>query len=633
MTENNSKIEDIKRRLYEREDTISERPREGVLHQVTHKAPEDWQGGIKKADDSNQNKNMKKPSTSIFKYFFILAVVFFIAAIGYAIYMFSNGGVSVSNDNIDITVLGNAFAKGGEELPLQVEIVNRNKANLELANLIVEYPKGADDNSTDVVRLPYDSIGTIKPGQSVTRDVKVTLFGTEQSTRNIKISLEYHPEGSNAIFSKDTEYPITISSAPLSLNIDTPTSISSNQPFSFNVTATLNTTLPTGNTILQVAYPSNFIFDSAIPAPSIGNSVWDLSSLTLTNPIPIIIKGRLVGQDGDEQVFHVYAGATNKNNQSIVSVVYNSLLQTILISKPFLEARILVNSQDLPEYIASGGGNIHAEISWANNLSTKITDAQIIASISGNVLDKSSVSPSEGFYDSVNSQIIWDKNSIPELGSIEPGARGNISFNFKSLSLVGLSTVIKDPQIILDVSIKGRQPSEGSTFGDVNNFNKKVIKILSDFQIASSANYSSGEKPPKAESETRYNVNWTLSNSANIITSAQARSVLPIYVNWVGVTKGSTENITYNEITREVIWNIGTVKASTGFGSTREASFQISLKPSTSQIGSVPQLMKDIYLSGTDSFTSTLIKSTRGPITTTLINDPSFQSGDDRVVR
>ena len=633
MTENNSKIEDIKRRLYEREDTISERPREGVLHQVTHKAPEDWQGGIKKADDSNQNKNMKKPSTSILKYFFILAVVFFIAAIGYAIYMFSNGGVSVSNDNIDITVLGNAFAKGGEELPLQVEIVNRNKANLELANLIVEYPKGADDSSTDSVILPYDSIGTIKPGQSVTRDIKVTLFGTEQSTRNIKISLEYHPEGSNAIFSKDKEYPVTISSAPLSLNIDTPTSISSNQPFSFNVTAALNTTLPVGNTILQVAYPSNFIFDSAIPAPSIGNSVWDLSSLTLTNPIPIIIKGRLVGQDGDEQVFHVYAGATNQNNQSIVSVVYNSLLQTILISKPFLEARILVNNQDLPEYTASGGGNIHAEISWANNLSTKITDAQIITSISGNVLDKSSVSPSEGFYDSVNSQIIWDKNSIPELGSIEPGARGDISFNFKSLSLVGLSNAIKDPQIILDVSIKGRQPSEGSTFGDVNNFNKKVIKILSDFQIASSANYSSGEKPPKAESETRYNVNWTLSNSANIITSAQARSVLPIYVNWVGVTKGSTENITYNEVTREVIWNVGTVKASTGFGSTREASFQISLKPSASQIGSVPQLMKDVYLSGTDSFTSTLIKSTRGPITTTLINDPSFQSGDDRVVR
>lgn len=630
MADNHSKIEDIKHRLYEREDTVSNRQREGVLHQISHKAPEDWQSDIK---INNDNKKMKKQSTSVFKYFFIAMVIFFIGAIGFAIYMFSNGGVSVSNDNIDIIVLGNAFAKGGEELPIQIEIVNRNKANLELANLIVEYPKGASDIQTDVVRLPYDSIGTISPGQSITRNIKVVLFGTEKLTRNIKISLEYHPEGSNAIFSKNTEYPVTISMAPISLNIGAPASISSDQPFSFNITTTLNTALPEGNTILQMTYPSNFVFDSAIPAPSIGNSVWDLSKLSVNNNIPITIKGRLVGQDGDEQIFHVYAGATNQNNQSIVSVVYNSLLQSILISKPFLEARILVNNQDLPSYTASGGQNINSGISWANNLPNRITDAQIIASVSGNALDKSFIPVSGGFYDSANNQIIWDKNSIPELGSIEPGARGSISFSFKSLSLVGISNVIKEPQIVLDVSIKGRQPSEGSTFGDVNNFNKKIIKILTDFQIAASATYYSGVMPPKAENETKYIINWTLSNSANNITSASARSILPIYVNWAGIAPGSTENIIYNEITREVTWNIGTVKANTGFGLNREASFIVSLKPSLSQVGSVPQLMKDVYLSGTDSFTSTLIKSTRGPITTSITNDPSYQYGDERVIK
>jgi hypothetical protein len=621
MSENHSKIEDIKHRLYEREDTVTNRPREGTLHIVNHKVSEDWQTEVKKEDDS---QNMKKPPTSIFKKFFILAVVFFIGAVGYSFYMFSNGGTSVSNDNIDITVLGNAFTKGGEELPLQIEIVNRNKANLELANLLVEYPRGANDSDTDVIRLPHDSIGTILPGQSITRNIKVTLFGVEKSVRNVKISLEYHPQGSNAIFSKDNEYPVTISSAPLSLNVNAPDSVSSDQLFSFNVTATLNTALPEGNTILQMTYPNNFIFDSAVPAPSYGNSVWSLSSLTTTNSIPITIKGKIIGQDKDEQTFHIYAGSTNNTNQTLVSVVYNSFLKTILIEKPFLEARILVNNQELPSYTSSSGSTINGEILWANNLPTRITDAQIIMNISGNAFDRSSVKTLQGFYNSSNNQIIWDKNSISNLASIEPGESGSVGFSFNSLSLLGPSNIIKEPEIVLDVSIKGKQPSDGSTFSDINNFNKKVIKILSDFQIASSVGYSFGSSSPKPESETKYTITWTLSNSANSINSATASSVLPIYVSWVG--NKSNENVTYNETTREVTWNIGNVRSNTGFDSNREASFELSLKPSLSQVGSVPQLMKEVYLSGIDSFTGTMIKSTRGSINT------SFGGEDGRVL-
>jgi len=624
MSEKYNKIEDIKHHLYDRVDTTTNRPRVGIIHPIEHKVSLEWE---KEINPEEETQKMKKPPTSIFKKFFIAAVIFFIGALVFALYMFMNGTVSVSNDNIDITVLGNAFVKGGDELPLQIEVVNRNKANLELANLIVEYPRGANDDPTDVIRLPYESIGTILPGQSVTRNIKVVLFGGEKSIRNVKISLEYHPEGSNAIFSKDKEYPVTISSAPLSIIVDAPTSVSSDQTFSFNVTASLNTSLPGESTILQVTYPNNFVFDSAIPAPSIGNSVWDLSSMTESNPIPISIKGRLVGQDGDEQVFHVYAGATNSVNKSIVDVVYNSFLQTITITKPFLEARILVNSQDLSTYTASGGSTIDAQVSWANNLLTKIDNAQIIAHISGNALDKSSINPQDGFYDSANSQIIWDYNSIPELKSIEPGTTGEVSFNLKSNSLVGVSSTVKEPQIDLDVSIKGSQPSEGSTYSDVNNFSKKVIKILSDFQIASSATFLSGSNPPKAESETKYTVTWSLSNSANSITGAQARAVLPIYVDFVGKSPGSNENISFNEVTREVIWNIGSVPAYAGFNSSKEASFEIVIKPSVSQVDSVPQLMKEVSLSGQDTFTGTMVKSVYQAITTLLPNSTDSSNG------
>ena len=634
MAENEyrSRIEDIKRRLYDREDKVTNRPHEGTLHPVAHPVPESWHNNAPKDEISKPTMHPRKPHTSMFKKFFFVALVFFLGAILFSAYMFFNGGVSVSNENIDIKVLGNAFTKGGDELPLQIEITNRNNANLELANLVVEYPRGASDNPNDMVRLPRENIGLIKKGSSITLNKKVTLFGEEKSIRNIKVTLEYHPEGSNAIFAKEKDYPVSISSAPLSLVIEAPDTATSNQVVSFKITATLNTTLPEGATMLQITYPNNFAFESATPKPSFGNTIWNLDGLTQTHPISIEVKGRLIGQDGDEQVFHVYAGTTSPNDQSVVDVVYNSLLKTLTITKPFLEARILVGGQDLPSYTASGGDQVDGEIAWSNNLQTRITDAQIILGFSGNVFDKSEVNPLEGFYDSANNQIIWDKNTIPELASVEPGANGVVGFNFKPISLVGARTPMKEPQVVLQVSIRGKQPSEGSTFSNVNDFTKKIVKLTSDLQIASSAASLSGPIPPKAENETRYNITWTLSNSSNTVNQAQARSLLPIYIKWVGAVGDGKEKVSYNETTHEVLWDIGTVRPNTGTDSSREVTFSLSLSPSSSQVGSVPQLMKDVFLTGTDMFTNTTVKSKRGPITTLLRDDPNFKPGNERVV-
>ncbi|MFA6355227.1 MAG: hypothetical protein WCW65_02290, partial [Candidatus Paceibacterota bacterium] len=271
-------------------------------------------------------------------------------------------------------------------------------------------------------------------------------------------------------------------------------------------------------------------------------------------------------------------------------------------------------------------------ITWANNLSNRITDGEIIANVSGNVLDRSSIEPSDGFFDSLNNRIIWDKNSDSDLAEIEPGEKGEVSFSMKSISPVAGQNTIKDPQVAIDVSIRGREPSLGSTYTEVNNFSKKIVKFLSDFQIASGATYKEGSFPPKAETETKYNVTWSLFSGSNAISGATARSILPIYIKWVG-NSSQRENITYNEITREVIWNIGSLRANVGGANTREATFTIALNPSISQIGSTPQLMKEIFISGTDVYTGTLIKNKYMSISTLLSGDPNFQFGFERVIQ
>lgn len=622
-----SKIEDVKRRLYDRTASLSGHERQGILHPVSHeKVSESW------SDD--ENTNMKKPPQSkFFKYFFITTIIFFIFAIFFAVYMFMQGSTSVSNDNIDISVLGNSFTEGGSELQLQVEIVNRNKSDLELSNLIVKYPRGASDDATDVIRLPRENIGVIPAGGRATKIFKVVLYGDQGSVRNVSIGLEYHPAGSNAIFTKDQSYPVTINSSPLSLLVDAPVSTSVNQSMTFKVTATLNTTLPEEGAVLTVSYPQGFIFEKSTPSPDSSNYIWDLSGLTQSEPRIITITGHMVGQEGDEQAFHLYAG-TKKVGQQAMDVVYNSYLQVVSIVKPFLDIRVSVNGNDGEFSNAYGGRKVNGEIFWLNNLKTQISDPQLTLKFSGNVLDENTIESDQGFYDSANNQIVWNKNSAQDFSSISPGQRGSFSFSFVPISLLGSDVKIKNPQIVLDVSIRGQQLDAGNIFIDVDNFFKKIVRISSDFQIANSAEYVSGALPPKVENETRYKIIWTLSNSSNPINNAEARAVLPVYVKWIGRLSGNTENISYNDSSREVIWKIGEVNPGAGSDSfNREADFIIAINPSVSQIGKIPELIKDVYLTGTDTFTNENLKGIRKSLDTSIRNDPNFNSGDERVIK
>ena len=224
-----NKIEELKSKLFsknyqtkiEHRDTFSRVPQKDV--------PDFW-GGDTTGSNWGEKFFMK---TSVFKKFFIFSVVFFVLAVGYASYMFFAKGNTVSNENIEIAILGNTFTAGGDELSLIVEITNKNNLSLELVDLVVEYPKGSD-LLQDTERF-RESLGTIPSGAVRNENVKLVLFGEQGSIRPIKISIEYRVEGSNAIFVKDKLYEVSINSTPLDISVNGPASISPNQDIILDV--------------------------------------------------------------------------------------------------------------------------------------------------------------------------------------------------------------------------------------------------------------------------------------------------------------------------------------------------------------------------------------------------------------
>jgi hypothetical protein len=639
MQEENEKlnrIEEMKAKLNSKNYEAREERHDAFVYKVTRDVPDSW--GEKKRS-SFQEKFFKK--TTMFKKFFIYSIIFFILALGYAGYMFFAGGNTVSNDNIDIAVLGNTFTAGGEELSLQIEITNKNNSALELADLLVEYPKSSSADLTGETERLRNSLGTIPSGGIKNDNVKVILFGEQGSIRPIKISLEYRIAGSNAIFVKEKPYEVTISSAPIDLSLDAPAEASPNQDVTLKVKTTLNTTKPTSNILVRLDYPVGFQFESATPVPSFGNNVWSLGDLSPGAERDISIVGKMIDvTDGEEKTFHIFSGSQSDSDKSLIGIVFNSLGQTILIKKPFIEANLVINGVNQREYAVDSSTTVSGSINWINNLDTKVNDLQISAKFSGNALDRKTINADQGYYNSSIDTIIWDKNSQGKLAEVNPGDSGSVSFSVSPLSLFSASGgLLSEPTINIEVSISAKQPLEGNETQNLKNTDSKIIRIISNVGLSAKALYYSGEFtntgtiPPKVEKETTYTIVWGLSNTANNISGTQVIAILPAWVRFVGPVSPPSEDLTYNPATRQVTWNVGGVPKGTGItGTDREVSFQIGFTPSLSQVGTMPTLINNATLTGHDDFAKVDVRVNKELLNTLLLDDPTFTPDGARVI-
>ena len=625
-------IDDLKKRLDSRAGGMILHKRQGVLHDIRVPVSTDWDVKDNTVREATRLVERTFSNNSMFKKFFIASIVFFVCAVLFALYIFLGGGNTVSNKFVDISVIGSAYTAGGEDLPLQILVTNKNSIPIELTDLYIEYPKGTSGDAGGDTARTRKAIGTIDVGQTVTVPIDPTLYGEQGSTQSITMRLEYHVSGSNAIFTKEQTYGVTLSTAPLSLTVDGPSEATSNQQVTFKIKATSNLKTVAANTRLSIEYPPGFQFGSADPAPLYGNSIWDLGDLSLNQEKDISVTGTMLGTEGDERTFKISGGSENSTDKTKIGVVYNSLIQVVRINQPFISANIKINGNDGDTYVATNGTPLRVTIEYQNNLPVRVTDVQLSANLSGTAFDKSKVSTTNGFYDAGTGTLTWSKDTLSTLATLNPSDRRSLDFTITPLPLLKASgSFITNPQISIIVSLKGNQPSEGNVSTEVKSVDKMNIQLGTDFQLLSKALYSigafvnSGPVPPHASQATTYTVVWSLKNTSNAVSGTKVVATLPIWSEFTGSIYPTSEQLTYDAGSRSLTWNVGSIDRGIGFGSTnREVSFQIKLKPGTTQVGSAPTLINAPKITGMDTFTNKPIDTTGHESTTKLTNDPAY---------
>ncbi len=608
----------------------------GFLHDKKIETPDDWQGENPR-ETILVNTPMK--TTSIFKKIFAASLGFLVVAVIVAGLSYFSGTNAISAKNIDITVTAKTFVDGGEALPVVVSLVNRNKLDLELATLVLEYPEGNALNPDAIMRISRD-IGTIGVGDTHTESFSVKLYGEENSEKKITAHIEFRVAGSNAVYDKEEVVAVTIRTSPIRLTLDAPVIAIPYQEIPLKFSIIGNGTETLANTALVLQYPPGFVFTRATPSPTTDTTVWYLGDIPPGVNRTVTVYGSFEGGVNDVTRIRASVGSQNTKNELLLDTVYNTLAQVIPLSNAFLDARFVVGNTDTDTDTVpiSAGENVSVTIPWQNTLSGKITNAQVEVLLGGSAYDPAKVRPGSGYFDSVNNKIIWSRQQVEQFASIDPGASGNLSFSIQPKQF-NVGQIASSPTITATLNISGFDGAGVKL--SATGIDKKTLAVGSDMNFLARTIYHSGpikntgSMPPKANTETTYTLEWQLTNSRNRVTGVKVSTILPTYVTWKGVVVPSSEQavISYNEVTRELVWNAGEVPAGTGTSlAPRILSMKVGITPSIAQVGSVPNLTDTISVVGLDTFTNKSFEITRRALDTLLSND-GYAPGFDGLVQ
>jgi len=242
-----------------------------------------------------------------------------------------------------------------------------------------------------------------------------------------------------------------------------------------------------------------------------------------------------------------------------------------------------------------------------------------------------------GFFQSFNNSILWDSRSLPALGDMAPGAEQNLSFQLTPLLYSQIAALSK-PEIEMTIVARGQRVLDSGSSEQIEATETRKIILATDLSVSAKTYRSvgslenSGPIPPKANTPTTYTVYWSISNSFNQVSNAEVRATLPSYVKWNNLHDPSGEIISFDPVTNQVVWKVGSILPNTGFGSLKkEVYFQLEFLPSISQVGQNPFIMGETTLSGLDKVTNASVEAKAPAISTSFTDDPTYRSGNERV--
>ena len=152
------------------------------------------------------------------------------------------------------------------------------------------------------------------------------------------------------------------------------------------------------------------------------------------------------------------------------------------------------------------GNTNSVTIAWQNNLTEQINNMSVNVKFIGQALDQQSVNVKNGFYNSSDNSITFDKSKIPGLDTVNPSDQGNMTFDFSTLLPSSNPSIpFGNSGVRADMTVTGT-PAGGDNTVQTLYSGETVLKISSALNLLSQGFRTtgpfenSGPFPPQVDS-------------------------------------------------------------------------------------------------------------------------------------
>jgi len=549
----------------------------------------------------------------------VYAVLFVTAALSIAgFWVWQKNVFSTSNVKLEILVPENVTM--GEEITYVVKWKNIGEIQLENVTLVFEYPEGSLPSEGKDIRITR-AVDDINPGQEVSVRLSARLFGKENEVKEVKASLSYAPRNLNASFRSETTATSVISFVPLSFELDIPSRMEAGQQFDVTLNYFSNSDYPLSDLRIQIDYPEGFTFRNASPPP-LGENEWDVGVLNRAEGGRITIQGVLDGSVQEVKLFRAVLGSWKNGKFTVM----RETTKAVQITKPQLLLTQTVNSS--PNYVVSSGDTLHYEVFFRNPTDRILENLFLIITLDGRAFDLDSIKLDTGRFQRGDNSIIWEAKDVSRLRFLGRGEEGKVEFwvnvkdEIETFSSQDKELVLKNRVLLSEVSVEFElKLSAGIDIEQRGFFQDDVFG-------------NQGIHPLSVGQRNTYTIIWQAKNHYNDVQSSRVKARLSLGVELTGKIFPENSTLTFDSVSREVIWEIGDMPAGTGVFEELPApslAFQVAFTPTIIHRGKAAELVGEARITGEDLFVDQIVSSVDEAIDTSLPDDPSVAEEMGRV--
>jgi len=577
---------------------------------------------------SETNDELKPYRKKVFLYGILALVAITVIITGFVV-VIKYKQSAFAEDKVKVSLSGSQDVQSMELMTYKIKYENNNRIDLNDTEILLNYSENfrPEENQNFIFENATNSrihIGDIKAHSKGEIELKGKLYAPKDYTIYINTTLNYKPANFNSLFRAENKFGVTARTSPLFLEVTVPLETASGDKVEYVIDYKNFSDRYFNEIKVKVEYPESFSFSSSDPAPSEGNNFWYLGSLESGQTGKIRISGALNGNRNEGKNIKVSLGMTMENQDFFVFNMKEKI--TKIVGSPLSVIQI-VNGQLSPT--VNPGERLSYNIAYENKGDIGLRDVIIKMEINSPVLDYSRLSLKTGSFDEPKKTITWKASDISQLANLGLGAKGEISFFIPVLDRIPVSSENDKNFTIVSVArIDSPDVPTPSASNKVVSSNRIEMKLNSKVVLDVAGNFSdpnisnTGPNPPQIGEETSYTLHWRVTNVSNDLENVKISSSIPSGVKWKGKIYPEGENVSYNERSSQIVWNIGNLKNAVGIlGPKRELDFQISIIPQSNQFSSFVLLLNPSVLTGKDLFTGREIRIEINEKDTKIIED------------